>query len=46
MLISGKMWILAALLLLAVNGENHYCPVKSRRESTGWRFRQNWRPGR
>ena len=25
---------------------DHCCPVKSRRESVGWRFRRNWRPHR
>jgi hypothetical protein len=25
---------------------DHCCPVKSRRESVGWHFRRNWRPGR
>ena len=25
---------------------HHCCPVKSQRESVGWRFGRNWRPDR
>ena len=32
--------------LAMLNVAYHYCPVKSRRESVGWHFRRNWRPGR
>ncbi len=41
--ISDKQ-VLEVFCRLNMNG--HCCPVKSRRESVGWHFRRDWRPGR